>query len=66
MVVAQKEDLLAPDLEKHRGQWVAIKDGEVVASGQTAVDVVRELGERHITGAALHHVAETPDAAYVL
>jgi predicted amidohydrolase YtcJ len=66
MVVAERENVLAPDLEKHRGQWVAIKDGQIVAFGQSAVDVVRHLRERKIVGAALHRVAETPNAALVL
>lgn len=65
MAIAES-DLLAPDLEKHRGEWVAIKDGKVVASGKNASDVVRQLREQEIVDAALHRVAESPDTAFVL
>lgn len=66
MVIAERENTLAPGLEKHRGNWVAIKDGQVVAVGKNAVEVVRQLQERKISGAALHRVAENPNAAFVL
>jgi len=66
MVVAERGDLLAPDLDKNRGEWVAIKDGKVVAAGKSAVEVVQQLQDRKISGAALHRVATSPDAAFVL
>jgi hypothetical protein len=66
MVVAEREDILAPDLDKYRGQWVAIKDGHVVAAAKNVVDLVRDLTDRNIDGAALHRVAESPNAAFVL
>jgi hypothetical protein len=66
MVVAEKKDLLAPDLEQYRGQWVAIKDGQVVASAKKADDLVRLLRQRNVEGAALHRVAESPNTAFVL
>jgi Family of unknown function (DUF5678) len=66
MVVAEREDMLAPDLDKYRGQWVAIKHGKVVSAGKSAVDVIRALEAQGIKGAALHRVAEERDAAFVL
>ena len=65
MVVTER-DLLAQDLDKYRGKWVAIKDGEVIASAESAVDVVRELHEKGITDAALHRVSDSPNSAFVL
>jgi len=65
MVTAERE-LIAPDLESYRGRWVAIKDGKVIASAESAVDLVRELNERKVRGAALHRVSEHPNAALVL
>ena len=64
--VAERSGVLAPDLEKHLGQWVAIKDGRIVAAGKTAVEVVRQLRVRKVEGAALHRVNESPNAALVL
>ena len=66
MVVAERENVLAPDLDKYRGLWVAIVDGRVVAASMNAVDLFRDLRERGIEDAELHHVAEEPNAAFVL
>lgn len=66
VVAAEREDALAPDLDKYRGQWVAIKNGQIVASAKDAGDVIAELRKADITGAALHRVSENPDNALVL
>lgn len=43
--LTQKKGLQA-ELEKHRGEWVAIKNKRVVASGKTALSVYRKVKDK--------------------
>jgi hypothetical protein len=54
------------ELEKYRGQWVALKDSRVVAAGATPAEVLQELEAKGITGAALDHVPDDPRTVYIL
>jgi len=41
----RKKDLQA-ELEKYRGKWVAIKNGRIVASGETAFSAYRKVKDK--------------------
>lgn len=45
-----------PELERHRGRYVAILDKRVVASGESAMDVYEQLNRSRISGALLAFV----------
>lgn len=64
VVLAERE--LAPDLDQYRGQWVAIKDSRVVASGTTPTDVLEQVRGKGLGRVELHRVPEDGDAAYIL
>lgn len=68
MTVAERliSDQLAQDLSNYRGQWVAIKDSRVVAASAEAGDLLRQLRDKKVAGAALHRVPENPRAVYIL
>lgn len=57
---------LSAELTRYRGQWVALKEGQVVASNPDAAALVAELRTKGIERAALHRVPEEPKATYVL
>jgi hypothetical protein len=64
---AERERLLVPaDIDKYRGQWVAIKRAEVVASADTPTKVLRLVEEGGITGWVLDHVPDNPDTIFIL
>ncbi len=46
MTTATKEKRLQRELEKHRGEWVAIKNGRIIASGKTALSVYRQVKDK--------------------
>lgn len=49
-------------LDAYTGQWVAIKDGVVVAHGRSSRDVVRQLHKMGAAGkGAVLHRAASPD-----
>ena len=51
MVATHERELLAPkDIDKYRGQWVAIKGDEIVAAADTPDEVLRQVEERGVTG----------------
>jgi sirohydrochlorin ferrochelatase len=68
MVVEQQVDpeKLAAELAEHRGQWVAIREGHVVAAAEDPADVLRQVEERGLTGWVLDRVSEDPDTIYIL
>jgi hypothetical protein len=68
MLVAERviSDQLAQDLSSYRGQWVAIKDSKVVAASVEATDLLKQLRDRKVVGAALHRVPEDPQSVYIL
>lgn len=47
-----------PELEEHRGKWVAVKDGEVVAVANSSKDLAYELKRRGIRRAISQYVPE--------
>lgn len=57
---------LAAALTRYRGQWVALKEGEVVASDPDAAALITSLRTKGIEGTALHRVPEEPQTTYVL
>jgi hypothetical protein len=57
---------LAAELAKYRGQWVAIRNGEVVAAAEDPADVLRQVEERGVTGWVLDRVPEDPNTIYIL
>ena len=63
---AARDERSAPALDEHRGKWVAMKDGVVVASADDPAEVVRVVEQRGLTGWALDRVPENPDAVFVL
>jgi hypothetical protein len=68
MLVAERviSDQLAQDLGSYRGQWVAIKNSKIVAASADAGDLLRQLRDKKVNGAALHRVPEDPRALYIL
>ncbi len=43
MVTTTREKKLQQELEKHRGEWVAIKNDQVIAFGKTAHSAYRKV-----------------------
>jgi len=43
------EDHLAEELEGHKGRWVAVYQDQIVAVGDSAVEVKEEATRKHIT-----------------
>ena len=67
MVAAHERELLAPkDIDKYRGQWVAIKGDEIVAAADTPAEVLRDVEERGVTGWVLDRIPDSADAIFVL
>jgi hypothetical protein len=67
MVTDEKARIEASaELAKYRGQWVAIRRGEVVAAAEDPAEVLRQVEERGLTGWVLDRVPEDPDTIYVL
>jgi hypothetical protein len=68
MTVAERviSDELATDLSNYRGQWVAIKNSKIVAVSAAAGDLLKQLRDKKVAGAALHRVPEDPQASYIL
>ena len=54
------------DREKYRGQWIAIKNDEVVAAAATPDEVIRQIEELGIVGWVLDRVPENPDSIFIL
>lgn len=57
---------LARELANHAGRWVAVDLQRVVATGDTAADVVRKALANGSTDPLIFHVALHPDRAAVL
>lgn len=53
------------DLDAWIGWWVAVKSGEVVATGRTAIQLVSEMREKNIHGATAQYVPPPADAIKV-
>lgn len=67
MVATHERELLAPkDIDKYRGQWVAIKGDEIVAAADTPAEVLRDVEERGVTGWVLDRIPDNADAIFVL
>jgi hypothetical protein len=68
MLVAERliSDQIAQDLSSYRGQWVAIKNSKIVAASAEAGDLLKQLRDKKVAGAALHRVPEDPRAVYIL
>lgn len=68
MTVAERviSDELATGLSDYRGQWVAIKNSKVVAASVEASDLLKQLRDKKVVGAALYRVPEDPRAVYIL
>ena len=68
MLVAERliSDQIAQDLINYRGQWVAIKNSKIVAASAKAGDLLKQLRDNKVAGAALHRVPEDPQATYIL
>lgn len=67
MVATRERELLAPkDIDKYRGQWVAIKGDEIVAAADTPTEVLRDVEERGVTGWVLDRIPDSADAIFVL
>ena len=62
----ERDEAQAPDLSKYRGQWIAIKGRDVVASGDTPRQVLTQVEKQGLTGWALDRVPENPDSIFVL
>lgn len=67
MVATHEHELLAPkDIDRYRGQWVAIKGDEIVAAADTPAEVLRDVDERGVTGWVLDRIPDSADAIFVL
>jgi hypothetical protein len=62
---ATAEDLAA-ELADHRGQWVAIRDNQVIDAADTPAELIDRLGKRSETGWVLDHVQQDPNTVYIL
>ena len=52
---------LAEQLAEHKGQWVAVYQGEVVAVGDSAVAVRDDALAKHITDPTIFRVPSHPE-----
>ena len=67
MVATRERELLAPKaIDKHRGQWVAIRGDEIVAAADTPDEFLRDVDERGVTGWVLDRIPDSADAIFVL
>jgi hypothetical protein len=52
---------LAIELGKHRGEWVALENNQVIASASTAVEVWREAQQKGVTDPVVFRVPLHPE-----
>lgn len=55
------DDVLAKELEKYKGLWVAIDQGKLVATGDSASDVIAAAEKAGVTDPLVFRVATHPD-----
>lgn len=55
------DDQLSEELEKYKGRWVAVFNKQIVASGDSAVEVTKTALEKGITDPLVFRVPSHPE-----
>ena len=57
---------LRPERSAHLGEWVAIKDNQVVAAAATPAELFADIDRRGLRNVAVDHIFGDPDTVQIL